>query len=166
MKNKGKLFFFCGKMGAGKSTKSKLVASENCAALISEDEWLAAHYPDQIKTFDDYIKYSGLIKPFVKKHIQDLLNLGLDVVMDFPANTVKQRAWFSSLCEEIGCDHELWYLNTSDEQCLRQIGQRRIEQPERARFDTEEVFHHVTQFFEPPTPNEKINIVHLENGAQ
>ena len=64
MKNKGKLFFFCGKMGAGKSTKSKLVASENRAALISEDEWLAAHYPDQIKTFDDYIKhFTGVPRP-------------------------------------------------------------------------------------------------------
>ncbi|WP_274005874.1 hypothetical protein, partial [Vibrio parahaemolyticus] len=28
MENQGKLFFFCGKMGAGKSTKSKIVAAE------------------------------------------------------------------------------------------------------------------------------------------
>ncbi|MER2496888.1 AAA family ATPase [Vibrio neptunius] len=45
MKNQGKLFFFCGKMGAGKSTKSKCVAAENNAVLVSEDDWLSAHYP-------------------------------------------------------------------------------------------------------------------------
>ncbi|QUM80850.1 AAA family ATPase [Moritella sp. 5] len=46
MKNQGKLFFFCGKMGAGKTTKSKVVAIENDAVLISEDEWLEAHFPN------------------------------------------------------------------------------------------------------------------------
>nr|WP_240458288.1 AAA family ATPase [Vibrio neptunius] len=51
MKNQGKLFFFCGKMGAGKSTKSKCVAAENNAILVSEDDWLSAHYPSQIQTF-------------------------------------------------------------------------------------------------------------------
>ncbi|MDN3685557.1 AAA family ATPase [Vibrio sinaloensis] len=71
-------------MGAGKSTKSKVVAAENNAVLISEDDWLSAHYPSQIQTFDDYIKHSNLIKPFVKKnHVQSLLNIGVNVVMDF-----------------------------------------------------------------------------------
>ncbi|HHF2949053.1 AAA family ATPase [Vibrio alginolyticus] len=101
MGNQGKLFFFCGKMGAGKSTKSKVVATENNAVLISEDDWLSAHYPSQIQTFDDYIKYSNVIKTFVKSHVQDLLNIGVNVVMDFPANTVKQRSWFISLCLEV-----------------------------------------------------------------
>jgi len=41
----GKLIFFCGKMGAGKSTKSKEFASESNAVLLSEDEWLSILYP-------------------------------------------------------------------------------------------------------------------------
>jgi hypothetical protein len=36
----GKLFFFCGKMRAGKTTKSKKIAHDRNAVLISEDEWL------------------------------------------------------------------------------------------------------------------------------
>ncbi|WP_067216014.1 AAA family ATPase [Marinomonas gallaica] len=158
MKNQSTLFFFCGKMGAGKSTKAKVIAADNHAVLVSEDEWLAAHYPTQIQTFEDYIKYSNLIKPFVKKHIQSLLSLGVNVVMDFPANTVKQRAWFVSLCREVNCSHELWFLDVTDEQCLSHIAQRRIESPERALFDTESVFHHVTQYFEPPTADEGLTI--------
>lgn len=163
MRNQGKLFFFCGKMGAGKSTRSRIVAAENGAALISEDDWLSAHYPAQIQTFDDYIKFSNLIKPFVKKHVQSLLNLGVNVVMDFPANTVNQRAWFKMLCSEVGSEHELWYLDLSDEQCLSQIAQRRIEQPERAHFDTEAVFRHVTQYFEVPAGDENLNIIKLSD---
>ena len=161
MRNQGKLFFFCGKMGAGKSTKSKTIAAENRAVFISEDDWLSAHYPTKIQTFDDYIKYSNLIKPFVKSHVQALLNLGVNVVMDFPANTVKQRVWFTSLCSETNSEYELWYLDLTNEQCLSQIAKRRVEQPERAHFDTEAVFHHVTQYFEPPTDGENLNLVRV-----
>lgn len=159
MNNKGKLFFFCGKMGAGKSTTAKVIAAENHAVLISEDEWLAAHFPAQITSFDDYLKYANLIKPFVRKHVQALLNIGTHVVMDFPANTVKQRTWFLSLCGEVGSEHQLLYLDVTDAQCLAQIGQRRLEQPERANFDTEAVFHYVSQFFEVPNVSEGLNIV-------
>jgi thymidine kinase len=51
---KGNLIFFCGKMGAGKTTTSKTIAREKNAVLISEDEWLSAHYPNEINSFDDY----------------------------------------------------------------------------------------------------------------
>ena len=161
MCNPGKLFFFCGKMGAGKSTRSRLVARDNNALLIAEDDWLTAHYPELIHTFDDYIKYSALIRPFIKSHVQGLLSLGVNVVMDFPANTVKQRAWFTSLCTETHSKHELWYLDVSDAQCLAQIAQRRVEQPQRAKFDTEAVFRQVTRYFEAPTGSENLNIVRV-----
>ena len=165
MQNQGKLFFFCGKMGAGKSTTSHVVAEQNNAVLISEDDWLSAHYPEKIQTFDEYIMYSNLIKPFVKSHVQALLNIGVNVVMDFPANTVKQRAWFTSLCLEINSEYELWYLDLSNEQCLSQIAKRRVEQPARAQFDTEAVFHTVTQYFEAPTDSENINLVRVAGNA-
>lgn len=157
--NKGQLTFFCGKMGAGKSTKSKLVAMQRNAVLLSEDEWLAALYPKQIHSFDDYLKFAGLIKPLIKTHVQNILQTGTNVVMDFPANTVSQRQWFLELCVEVECDCELIYLQISNEQCLVQIAKRRIEQPERALFDTEAVFNQVTQFFEVPSDSEGLHIV-------
>ncbi|GAA5214206.1 AAA family ATPase [Corallincola platygyrae] len=158
MEQLGKLTFFCGKMGAGKSTLSKKLAVEHQAVLISEDEWLAAHYSEQLQSFDDYRKYSHIIKPFIKEHVQQILRAGTSVVMDFPANMVRQRAWFKLLCDEVGCEHELVYLNVSHEQCLEQIAKRRIEQPERAQFDTEEIFMLVTQYFEPPSEDEELNV--------
>ena len=158
MTTNGKLTFFCGKMGAGKSTCSKRLTNDNQAVLISEDEWLSAHYPDQIKNFEDYLTYSALIKPFVKSHVQNILKTASNVVMDFPANTKKQRQWFKGIVTETGCEHELIFLDLSDEQCLIHIARRRIEQPQRAQFDNKEVFYHVTQFFEAPTESEAFNI--------
>lgn len=154
MKQLGTLVFFCGKMGAGKSTMAKKISTERNAVLISEDDWLAAHFPNQITTFDDYLRFSSQVKPFIKSHVQNILSTGVSVVMDFPANTASQRKWFKVLISEIECPHELVVLDVSDEQCLAQISQRRSEQPERAQFDTEEVFHHVSQYFELPADDE------------
>ncbi len=165
MKGKGTLIFFCGKMGAGKSTKAKQLAQDRNAVLISEDEWLSSLFPDQIESFEDYVKLSGRLKPLVKSHVQNLISVGTIVVMDFPANTVSQRKWFKALISEINAPHELIYLNTSEEICLKQIAKRSLEQPERANFDTEEVFKHVTSYFEEPIAEEGFNITRIERNV-
>ena len=149
-------------MGAGKSTKSKQVSQERNAVLISEDEWLSNLYPNQITSFDDYIRYSSLLKPLVKSHVLGILKTGTGVVMDFPANTVNQRKWFKELITEANAPHELIYLNVSNDVCLRQIEKRRIEQPGRVIYDTESMFIEVTRYFQEPDQSEGFNIHVLE----
>ncbi|VEP14740.1 conserved hypothetical protein [Hyella patelloides LEGE 07179] len=158
MNKQGKLIFFCGKMGSGKSTKAISLAKEYNAILLSEDEWLSAIYPEEIKVFADYIKYSSRLKPLLKKHVQNLLNSGISVVMDFPGNTRNQRAWFKEIFSEYDIPHKLYYLEVSDELCLKQIEQRRKTIPSRADFDTEEIFHQVNSYFQTPTEEENFNI--------
>jgi predicted kinase len=158
MNQKGTLIFFCGKMGSGKSTKSKEIAKDMEAILLSEDEWLSAIYPNEIEDFDSYIKYSMRIKPLLKSHVQNILNIGINVVMDFPANTKKQRQWFIDIFSEHNIPHKLFYIEADDQLCLKQIEQRRLSNPERHNFDTEEVFRHVNSFFQPPSVDEAFNI--------
>jgi predicted kinase len=158
MNQQGTLIFFCGKMGSGKSTKAIKLANEYDAILFSEDEWLEAIYPEEIKVFDDYIKYSSRLKPLLKKHVQNLLNFGISVVMDFPGNTHTQRAWFKEIFSEYKIPHKLYYLEASDDLCLRQIEQRRKILPSRADFDTKKVFHEVNSYFQLPTEEEGFNI--------
>lgn len=159
--NKGLLVFFCGKMGSGKSTKSKEIAVERNAVLLSEDEWLASIYPNKITSLEDYVKYSNQLKPQIKRLVQSILNTGTDVVMDFPANTISQREWFQSIFSEIGARHCLIHIDTSNRLCLEQIEKRRIEQPERAATDTAEMFEQVTKYFVEPTSEEGFNITRV-----
>lgn len=88
MRPYGTLIFFCGKMGAGKSTLSTKIARERGAVVISEDEWLAALFPGEIKNFKDYISYSSRLKPVLRLHVEQMLVAGTTVVLDFPGNTV------------------------------------------------------------------------------
>lgn len=158
---KGTLTFFCGKMGAGKSTKSREVAKESNAVLISEDEWLGSLYPNQIATLEDYIKYSNQLKPQIKKLVQSILVTGTDVVMDFPANTLAQRDWFRGVFSEVTAPHKLVYIDLPNEICLKQLEKRRIEQPERAGTDTEVMFDQVTKYFIGPASEEGFNMVRV-----
>lgn len=156
--SKGVLTFFCGKMGAGKSTKSLLVAEERNAVLLSEDEWLESIFPNKVRSLESYLEYSSQLKPQIKQLVQSILNTGTDVVMDFPANTLSQRDWFRTIFSEIKAPHNLIYIKLSNEDCLKQIKKRRIEQPERAATDTPEVFEQITKYFVEPSPNEGFNV--------
>ncbi len=162
---KGTLIFFCGKMGAGKSTKSRDIAQKRNAVLLSEDEWLESLYPNKIASLEDYIEYSNRPKPQIKKLVQSILVTGTDVVMDYPANTVSQREWFKSIFLDIGASHELVYIDLPNEDCLKQIEKRRIEQPERAKTDTREIFEQVTRHFLEPQPEEGFHITRVERIA-
>lgn len=163
MKNLGALYFFSGKMGAGKSTKAKQLKKEKKAVLLSEDEWLENLYPNQIKTFQDYQNFSEQIKPLIKNHIQNILTVGSNVVMDFPGNTLNQRKWLLSIANEISAKHELIYLNVDNEKCLERIEQRQREEPQRKNFDTEDTFNYVTAFFEEPKATEGLTILEIKN---
>ncbi|MEW5743805.1 MAG: AAA family ATPase [Nitrospirota bacterium] len=76
----------------------------------------------------------------------------------FPGNTKKQRAWFKEIFYEGHIPHKLIYLKADDQLCLKRLKQRRKSSPERARFDTEEVFHQVNSYFQAPTDGEGFNV--------
>lgn len=164
--SKGMLIFFCGKMGAGKTTRSREIAQMRNAVLLSEDEWLSSLYPGCILTLDDYIKYSSRLKPQVKQLVHSILMSGVDVVLDFPANTIQQRVWFKGIYSEIQASHELIYIDQTNETCLRQIIKRRTEQPERAAVNTEKMFKQVTKYFVAPTLKEGFNITVFSANSQ
>lgn len=157
----GTLTFFCGKMGAGKSTKSREIAQERTVVLLVEDEWLESLYPNQIASIEDYIRYANQLKPQLKKLVQSILVAGTDVVMDFPANTVSQRDWFKRIFSEIDAPHNLIYIDLPNEVCLQQIGKRRIEHPERATTDTPLMFEQVTKYFVEPDLEEGFNVTRI-----
>lgn len=160
----GTLVLFSGKMGAGKSTLSKQITRERNAVRISEDTWLSTLYPEKIRSFDDYLHYSALLRPLIKTHVTDILTTGTDVVLDFPTNTIHQRKWYKTLVSEANAKNLLIYLRVSDERCLKQIEKRCSEQPERAIYDTESMFHEVTKYFQAPHEDEGFTLQILERN--
>jgi len=152
------LHFFCGKAGAGKTTTAAVLAKDHNAILISEDILMMRLYGDQLKVFDDYIRLSAKLKSAIGPLVIDLLKAGNSVVLDFQANTRNGRAWFRSLFEQAGSAHELHFVDASNETCLMRIARRNIERPDGSHHLTEEVFLHITSFFQAPGEDEGFNV--------
>ena len=152
-----RLHFLCGKAGAGKSTLARSLAKQHNAVLLCEDIWLARLFPDELRDFDDYIRYSSRIKEVVAPMVIGLLG-AQSVVLDFPANTPETRRWFRSIFEEARVAHTLHYVSASNALCLDRIAKRNVERPEGSHELDEATFMHITSFFEAPAPMEGFNV--------
>jgi len=152
------LHFFCGKAGAGKTTVAARLSQDHSAILISEDIWLTRLFGDQMKTFDDYIRFSRTLKTVAGPLAVDLLNAGHSVVLDFQANTKAGRNWFRSVFEQAGSAHVLHFVSASDKACLARIARRNVERPEGSHHLTEDDFIHVSSFFQAPEETEGFNV--------
>jgi len=158
MDNETTLHFFCGKMAAGKSTRAKLLAEEQKAILLSEDEWLVKLYPEEITDIPSYIQYSSRLKKVMSQHVIDLLNYNITVVMDFPANTIKQRQWFREIFERAKVKHVLHFIDVSDEMCKKQLKKRNSNKPKGTPFTSEAEFDAITEYFKAPVENPGYNV--------
>lgn len=158
MSGRAHLHLLCGKAGAGKSTLAKMLADRHRAILISEDVWLFRLFGDQMQTFEDYRRFSQRGKTVVGPLVVDLLKAGLNVVLDFPANTRATREWCRSLAVAADAESTLHVVAASDAVCLERIEKRNAERPEGSHHITPEVFAHVSSFFEPPEAAEGLSI--------
>lgn len=152
------LHMVCGKIGAGKSTLTRRLAQEPATVLISEDTWLDALYPGEIRELPDYMRASGRLKQAMAGHVSALLAAGVSVVLDFPANTVGNRAWARGIFEKAGVAHRLHFLDVPDEICKQRLRARNAsgEHP----FETTDVqFDLITSHFVAPAAEEGFHVV-------
>ncbi|MCE2516358.1 MAG: ATP-binding protein [Alphaproteobacteria bacterium] len=157
---KGLLIFFCGKMGAGKTTLARKMVKEKQGILISEDDLLSTFYPNKISTVHDYKKHSDLIKPVVENLVQQLLEKGLTVILDFPANTRNQRHWLKSISDGVDAPHICFVLDVADDVCLQRVLERA-----HPHTDTEEMFTAMGLVFVDPKDEEGVTVKRVEPSS-
>jgi predicted kinase len=152
------LYLLCGKIGAGKSTLARQLASRPATLLISEDHWTSTLFAGDLKTIEDYGRLSARLRAAMAPHIVDILRQGLSVVLDFPANTVRQRAWMRSLIDEAKVPHELHHLDVPEAICKQRLRQRNVSGTHQFQVSDAE-FEQFTSYFVPPGPDEGFNVI-------
>jgi hypothetical protein len=80
------------------------------------------------------------------------------------ANTKNQRAWFRHLFEAVGVEHELHFIDASDDFCKRQLKGRSKELPAGTPWTTDAEFDAVTAYFEAPSIEERFNVIRHERA--
>lgn len=158
------LHMVCGKIGSGKSTLALQLAHQPDAVRISEDDWLDALFSDQLADGADYLRCSEKLQTIMAPHIVALLNAGVSVVLDFPANTVKQRNWMRLVLDQSGAAHQMHVLDVPDDICLQRLHARNQEgkHPFAA---SEGLFRRFADNFEPPNPEEGFTMIHYPHGG-
>lgn len=148
----------CGKIAAGKSTLASQLARLENTVLIAEDDWLAALFSDELSSASDYVRCASKLRGIMGPHIASLLNAGVSVVLDFPANTVENRAWMRGILGATAAAHRLHVLDASDALCLARLRARNAggDHPFAA---TEAQFRQFSKHFVAPTPEEGFDIV-------
>lgn len=164
MSNTAKLIFLCGKMAAGKSTLARGLADRENAILLSQDELLDQLYPGEITDIAAFVNRYARMRDAFAPMICAVLSKGLSVVLDFPANTRSQRAWFRELFERASVPHELHYVDTPNSLCKQQLKERSKNLPPGSAWTTEAEFEAITAYFQAPSEDEGFSIVHHKRG--
>lgn len=152
------LHMVCGKIAAGKSTLAKQLADAPGTILISEDAWLSALYPDQMTTVAEYVRCAAHLRAVLGPHVADMLNAGVSVVLDFPANTLKTRQWMRDILSKTAAGHQMHVLEVSGEVCLTRLRARNASGSHPFAV-TDDQFHQVNSHYAVPTPDEGFLIV-------
>lgn len=148
----------CGKIASGKSTLANYLKAEQAAILLTEDHWLSRLYADQIHSVADYVKLSKRLPDIIGPLVIDILKAGINVVLDFPANTPADRHWLRGLADTAQASHSLHFLNVDDETCRARLHLRN----ERGEHDfaaTDAEFDLITSYFVAPDKEEGLNVV-------
>ncbi len=156
--NKPTLHLLVGKIAAGKSTLAAELGQAPATVVISEDQWLAALFADELNCVSDYVRCSARLRVALEPHLIVLLQSGLSVVLDFPANTIAMRTWLRGLLDKAGCAHQLHFLDVPDHVCRDRLHKRNAA-GSHAFAATDEQFDLITKHFVAPSAEEGFQVV-------
>ena len=144
-------------IAAGKSTLARHLAARPATLLISEDHWTSNLFSGDLRTINDYAHYSARVRAAMGPHIVDIIQQGLSIVLDFPANTVSNRNWMRSLITRVNVAHELHLFDVPDTIRKQRLRERNAdgEHPFQVSEADYDLF---TSYFVPPGPNEGFNV--------
>jgi predicted kinase len=155
----GMLHLACGKIAAGKSTLCGRLAARPGAVLISEDEWAKRLFGDEMRDVADYARVSARLRGAMGPHVARLLEAGLDVVLDFPGNTRATRAFWKAVADAAGARLAVHWLDVADAVCRERLHLRNAEGVHDFAGVTDAQFELITSRFEPPAPDEGLEVV-------
>jgi hypothetical protein len=122
------------------------------------DDWMSVLYPTENRTIEDFARLSARLREAMGPHLVNILRQDLSIVLDFPANTLKWRAWMRSIIAAANVAHVLHVLDLPDAICKARLRQRNSSGEHRYQVD-EATYDLFMSHFVLPTPQEGFNVI-------
>ena len=120
--NMSKVIMTCGKICSGKSTYAKEQRKQRKAVILSVDELtLALFGRDAGEKLDDYVAKT---KEYLYKKSLEIIDSGIDVILDWGFWTKEERACARSFFDSNGIANEFHYIDIDDDEWHRRIEKR------------------------------------------
>lgn len=118
-----KVYLICGRICSGKTTYAKKFCEGNNAVLLSVDEIMISLF-DQCCGPKLHMEYDRRIKSFLFDKSLEIIEKGLDIVLDWGFWTKNERDFAKSFYKSRNIDCELHYIEVSDEIWEQQLNKR------------------------------------------
>ena len=118
-----KVYLICGRICSGKTTYAKKFCEDKNAILLSVDEIMISLF-DQCCGPKLHMEYDRRIKAFLFNKSLEILETGVDVVLDWGLWTREERDFAKNFYKTRSIDCELHYIEVSDEVWEQQLNKR------------------------------------------
>lgn len=153
-----KIYLVCGFIGSGKTTFAKELARSTSAFRFSIDEWMIPLFGEHM-TREEFNHRLGILTELFKESTEQMVNLGIPVILDFGFWYKEHRVALHYWAESISADYELVYLKCSYETCRERAIQRNKSRSSKSYEMTDEMLSMFWSWFEEPTEDEKVTII-------
>lgn len=117
-----KVILICGKICSGKSTYAEKLRIENKAVLLSIDEIMLALFG--LYVGDKHDEYVEKTEKYLFDKSLEIIENGIDVILDWGLWTRDERRYAKEFYSTRGIEHEIHYLNISDETWKARLDKR------------------------------------------
>ena len=160
-----KVYMMCGRICSGKSYHAEMLRKERGAVVLSVDEiTLALFGQDAGDKLDEYVART---EELLYRKSLDILECGIDVILDWGFWTRKERAYAREYYSSRGIGYELRYIDIDDGEWHRRLQKRNrdvLEHRSRAYYVDDGLAAKFESVFEEPGEDE-ITVRYLPPSA-